>query len=70
MERVSIRTGWKGVKKMADKKYPKDTTKTVMVKKDGYNSISQVKETEEAWEFQLYNPNIEPSKEESNKENR
>lgn len=30
--------------------------KEVAVKKEGYQSISQIKETDDSWIFQLYNP--------------
>lgn len=47
---------------MADDKkiYPEMPVKTYRVDKVGYNSITQVKETDEYWEFELYNPNVKP----------
>lgn len=45
---------------MADKIYPKEPTKTVRIPKQGYNSVSLVKETDTDWEYELYNPNIKP----------
>lgn len=47
---------------MADDKkiYPEEAIKTYRVDKVGYNSITQVKETDEYWEFELYNPNVKP----------
>ena len=37
--------------------------KTVSIPKDGYQSITQVREDAEKWEFELYNP-VQPKAEE------
>ena len=45
---------------MADKIYPKEVVKIITLKKEGYNSVSIVKETEDTVDIQLYNPNVKP----------